>query len=82
MANLGEDDGVMMDVFYEANCYIGHSTKFSSYCPSSESNESSFVFAEIYCMGGNVLYADGHIAWVKPNAATRRRATTQYSFFY
>ena len=77
-----EDDGVMMDVFYEANCYIGHSTKFSSYCPSSGSSESSFVFAEIYCMGGNVLYADGHIAWVKPNAATRRRAATQYSFFY
>ena len=76
------DDGVMMDVFAEIHCYIGHSRDYHQYCPGFYGSAISRAFAEQHCQGGNVVYADGHTAWVIPNTSTLRRSCSQYAIYY
>lgn len=79
---IPSDDGVMMDVFYEMSCYIGHSMTYTDLCPGAYSSTISAERAIKYSMGGNVLYADGHNGWVKPSPASLRSYGTHYALFY
>jgi|GEM_PF-652351 len=74
-------DGVMMDIFSEWRLYMGHSSKYSEPCPGGAG--SAKAFAEQWCDGGNVLYADSHVNWVVPSDATfRREFGLYYALFY
>lgn len=86
------DDAVMTDVFYEGLRPIGHKSK--SYpeaygsdpgylrAPNVYGAAAAMLFAETYCAGGNVLYADAHVKWVVSSPSNLRMAKSQYAIYY
>ena len=74
-------DGVLMDVFTDYHCYIPHS-KFGTPVKCPYTYYWSRTFAYENCEGGNVLYADGHVAWVIPTPDTYKTRGTLYALFF
>lgn len=78
---IPEEDGVLMDNYWEGFTYMGHHVNGGSkYCvnPSGLAHENTLE----QCSGANVLYADGHVAWVIPSAANLRHERSQSVMYY
>jgi prepilin-type N-terminal cleavage/methylation domain-containing protein/prepilin-type processing-associated H-X9-DG protein len=76
-------DGVLTDIFYEGRYYIGHTITNGRYlCPMPYSAALAKSRAEELCAGGNVLYADWHVKWVRPTDESFRKAANHFAIFY
>lgn len=80
---IPSEDGVLFDVFYEGRFYMGHAKYNGSYlCPMPYSSVLAKERALELSAGGNVLYADWHVKFVRPTDENFRLAANHYALFY